>query len=105
MWLSQIRLASRSLWQRRTFTLTAVLILALGLGTTTAIFTVVESVLLRPLPFPESDRVFVLCETNPKQYTGCVASPANVEDWSRAAGLLDSAGVARNESFIGRDAD
>ena len=102
---SEVRQAIRSLVQRRSFTVTAILTLALGLGATLAIFTVVEGVLLRPLPFPESDRALVLCETNPRLTGACVASPANVADWARASQLLEAAGVARDEAFIGRDPD
>jgi len=77
--------------------------IALGIGATTAIFTVVDGVLFRPLLFPDSERAVVLCETNPSIGNWCEASPMNVADWVRASRSLDSAGVARTEPFIGRD--
>ncbi len=56
-----LRFALRLLWKDRAFALTAILTLALCIGANTAIFTVVRSVLMRPLPYPESDRlVFAL---------------------------------------------
>jgi putative ABC transport system permease protein len=55
-----IALAVRNLHKQRAFALTAILTLALGIGATTSIFTVVYNVLLRPLPFPDSDRVMAL---------------------------------------------
>src|SRR6476661_2928683 len=55
----EISHAYRSLRKSTAFTWAAIVTLALGLGSTTAIFSVVESVLLRPLPFPEPERIVV----------------------------------------------
>ncbi|MFC5862719.1 ABC transporter permease [Acidicapsa dinghuensis] len=57
------KVAIRQLLKSPGFTLTALLMLALGIGSTTAIFSIVEGVLLRPLPFPESNRLMVLADT------------------------------------------
>ena len=53
--LQDVRFALRMLWKDRRFTVVALIALALGIGATTAIYTVVDSVLLRPLPFAEPD--------------------------------------------------
>jgi putative ABC transport system permease protein len=58
-----LRYAVRSLFRRPAFTLAAVLTLALGLGATTAIFSVVNAVLLKPLPYPNADRLVALSHT------------------------------------------
>jgi predicted permease len=57
-----LRIAVRHLFKSPGFTATAVLMLALGIGATTAIFSVVEGVLLRPLPFPHSERLMSLAD-------------------------------------------
>ncbi|HUB19343.1 MAG TPA: ABC transporter permease [Acidobacteriaceae bacterium] len=60
--LRELKVAVRHLFHSPGFSLTAVLTLAFGIGATTAIFSLVEGVLLRPLPFPHSDRLVILVD-------------------------------------------
>lgn len=60
-----LRYAMRVLWRSPGFTITAVLVLALAMGANTAIFSVIEAVLLRPLPYPDSERLCVLWKSIP----------------------------------------
>jgi putative ABC transport system permease protein len=89
----------RSLRSRPGIAVPWIATLALGIGGTTAIFTVVDSVLLRPLPFPDAGRLVALCERHPSVAGYCIASPANVEDWSRRASSFEAMGLGRTWPF------
>ncbi len=78
--LRDTRYAVRQLIKSPGFTIVAVLTLALGIGATTAIFSVVNGVLFRPLPYPESDRLVRVHEIVP-QYGLFSVAPANFLDW------------------------
>src|SRR5207247_2398177 len=60
-----IRVGLRILWKDKAFTITAALTLALCIGANTALFSIVDHVLLRPLPFPESDRIVLMANHYP----------------------------------------
>ena len=61
--MNNLRYALRVLWKSPAFSIIAVATLALGIGANTAIFSVIESALLRPLPFPKADRLVRVYET------------------------------------------
>ena len=67
----------------------AILTLALGIGANTAIFSAVNAVVLRPLPFPNPDQLYMLWEENPeKGWYKQVAAPANMLDWKEQVGAF-----------------
>jgi putative ABC transport system permease protein len=85
--IGDVRQAWRVLRQSPGFTLTAIAALALGIGASTAIFSVVNAVLLRPLPFPEPDRIVMLMNSSP-QGTSPAASVPKFNVWRRQTQVL-----------------
>jgi putative ABC transport system permease protein len=75
-----LRYALRQMTRSPGFTLVAVITLALGIGATTAVFSVVDEVLLHPLAYPDSDRIVKISQTFQGVW-GNDASPANYLDW------------------------
>ena len=76
-----LRYAARSLRRAPGFTAVAVAVLAVGIGANSAMFTLVDATLLRPLPFTQPDRLVMLWERSPR-FPHNRVSPLNYLDWS-----------------------
>ena len=93
--LQDLKLAIRTLRRSPGFTLAAVAALALGIGATTAIFSVVNTVLLKPAPFPDSDRIVWLQVVSP-QGRNQGGSPAKSAFWSQQTDVVGDVAAFRN---------
>jgi hypothetical protein len=80
------------------FSVIAIVALALGIGANTAIFSVVEAVLLRPLPYPESERLVWLSERSPNFPTMSISYP-NFTDWRNQNHVFEKIGVYNRSSY------
>lgn len=91
--------AVRSLRRNPGFAATAVAVLALGIGATTAMFSAANAFFFRPLPFAEPDRLVMLYETNPEYgwapADGTTAAPANVLDWRERVDAFEDVAIHR----------
>ncbi len=101
---ADFRYAVRGLAREPGFAAVAALTLALGIGTTTAMFSVAHAVLWRPLPFAQPGRLVEIWETNPlMHWTDAPVAPANFADWQRRSKLLSGI-AAYNGQNIKADA-
>ena len=93
-----VRHAARGLWRSPGFSLAVILTLALGIGGNTAVFSVVDQLLLRPLPYPDGDQLVTVEESvgaNPH----ADVSPANWLDWQRESRTFRRFAAWRSWSF------
>jgi putative ABC transport system permease protein len=95
--MTNLRLALRKLITNPAFSAVAILTLALGIGANTAIFSIVNAVLLRPLPYPDADRIMVLNESSGPGQDYSVSLP-NYEDWKRDNTVFQFLAITRAES-------
>ena len=81
------------------FTVIAILTLTLGIGANTALFSIVNGVLLNPLPYPRPDELVTVHASKPNFDTGSVSYP-NFRDWQRDNQSLSALAISRIYSFV-----
>ena len=98
--LKDIRYGVRGLWKRPGFTVVAVLTLALGIGANTAIFSVVNAVLLRPLQFRDPDRLVIIWEdAGFLGFPRNTPAPANYVDWKNQSQSFEDVAATVEQTF------
>ena len=97
--------AVRGLARRPGFTLVAVLTLALGIGANTAIFSVVREVLLRPLPYPEQERLVSFWYHSQGRRSSSISQPELLDFQSRLATIESAAGMTFRRLHLGSEGE
>ena len=93
-----VRYSLRVLGKNHGFAAIAILTLALGIGANTALFSVVNGVLLRPLPYPQSDRIVAISEKTANFDRSSISYP-NFLDWRRSNSTFSSIAAYRSDDF------
>lgn len=97
-WTAALTYAFRTLRRQPTFVAVALLTLALGIGANTAIFSVIKTVVLNPLPYDEPERIAVLWEVSPEGNQDRVSIPT-FEDWRTEVSAFESLAAYRHVDF------
>ena len=97
--MSPMLQAWRALARRPLFTVATLLTIAAGIGVTTAVFSIVDAILIRPLPFPDGDQLVSVYEASPsrRERTSLVA-PARLADWNRLNHTFEALSGSYSES-------
>jgi hypothetical protein len=96
--MQDLRYGIRMLLKSPGFTAVAILTLALGIGANTALFSVVNGVLLKPLPYPHPEQLVWLAESKPNFDTGSISFP-NFRDWQKDNRSFSGMAISRGGSF------
>jgi putative ABC transport system permease protein len=94
-----LKVAIRTVLRNRWVSAVAVLALALGIGVTTAVFSIFDGVLLAPLPYPQADRLVMVYDTQPACST-CPASFPKYQDWRTRNHVFSAIGGATGAGFV-----
>src|SRR5262245_66624975 len=90
--INDIRFAVRMLVRTRAFTASALVVLTLGIGATATMFSATNAVLLRPLPFPQGDRLVVVRETRAQAgFEKTVMATREYVEWTRGSTVVENA--------------
>src|SRR6185369_12948667 len=98
--MNDLRHAIRALFRYKTFSMMAVLTLALAIGANTAIFSVARAVLLDPLPYPNASQLVMVWESAPRiGFPTNTPSPGNFTDWKAQNKVFQGMAALGNRSY------
>jgi len=104
--LYDLRYGIRMLLKNPGFTFAALITLALGIASSTAIFSVIDGVLLHPLQYPDSEKIMVVLPTmRSTGAAGGAVAPANYIDWAAQNDVFTAMSASRGEQFSLSDSD
>src|SRR5260370_22398188 len=98
--MGDLRYGLRLLAKNPGFTAVAILALAIGIGANAAIFSVIDGMLLRPLPYAEPDRLLMVYEISTRGLSRNVVSPGNFLDWKQQSQSFDNLALFRTGRAI-----
>jgi putative ABC transport system permease protein len=102
-WARDLRYGFRMMTRRLGLATTVVLTLALGIGASTTVFSLIDAVLLRPLPYPNPDRLMAVSETKPSDdFARTPVAPGRLEDWQRHAIAFEALAGSRTDNVVDR---
>src|SRR4051794_7469016 len=94
--LREFRLACRSLSKQRSFFSIGVVTLAIAIGGASTVFTVLNAVVLRPLPLTAPDRLVNIRDASPPRFPSFSVAPGRFVEWQSRARVFDGIGAAQN---------
>lgn len=100
----ELRHAARGLWHARSFAVVAILCLGIGIGLNTTIFSLIDGVLLKPLPYADPDRLVVLGMRNQEESTNAGLSLPDMRDWKEATTSFTTIAATQGRSVAVSDA-
>jgi putative ABC transport system permease protein len=96
--MTDLRIALRMLRKNPSYALVAVLTLAIAIGATTAIFSVLNAVVLRPLPFRDSDRLVLIRDSSPPRLPEFSVSPGRFLEWQKRTRSFETMAAIQNDT-------